>query len=143
MNKIISITSRVILILAFVAAIVFQAGLMLYSDSDGVAMNFILVTEAFFVLAVLLALFVFPIDKIIQNPKSVIKPLIGIVAVAVLCVIAYALSGSTMTQFQLEKYAITAETERLVETGLILTYVMFFAAVGALIFTSVKNMIAK
>lgn len=144
MNKTINLASRIILIIAFVISVVFQAGLMWFSDDNGgIAMNFILATEAFFGLAVVLALLVFPIDKIIQNPKSVIRPLIAIVAVAVLCVVAYLFSGSTMSEYQLDKYAITSQTERLVETGLILTYVMLFGAIGALVFTSVKNMIVK
>lgn len=143
MNKTIALTTRIILILAFIISVVFQAGLMFMSDVSEIAMNFIVATEIFFAVAVVVALLVFPIVGIVENPKSIVRPLIAIAGVAVLCVVAYMFSGSTMTAFQLDKYQITVQTEKLVETGLILTYIMLVVAVGALVVTSVKNMISK
>lgn len=143
MNKTIALTTRIILILAFIISVVFQAGLMFMSDVSDIAMNFIIATEIFFAVAVVVALLVFPIVGIVENPKSIVRPLIAIAGVAVLCVVAYMFSGSTMTAFQLDKYQITVQTEKLVETGLILTYIMLIVAVGALVVTSVKNMISK
>lgn len=143
MNKTIALTTRIILILAFIISVVFQAGLMFMSDVSDIAMNFIVATEIFFAVAVVVALLVFPVVGIVENPKSIVRPLIAIAGVAVLCVVAYMFSGSTMTAFQLDKYQITVQTEKLVETGLILTYIMLIVAVGALVVTSVKNMISK
>ncbi len=83
---------------------------------------------------------VFPIITIAQNPKGAKNALIGVVAVAVVFAIGYAMSSGVETKNATGKLLATASEAKMSETGLIAFYIMAAGAIGSVIFAEVSKM---
>lgn len=86
------------------------------------------------ILCALLAI-VFGIGGLFSNPKAAKNALIGIVALAVVLGIGYALGSSEVTKKML-KLEVSGGTGRMVDMGLISFYILFIGAWIAIIFSS-------
>lgn len=82
-----------------------------------------------------------PLVNIAKNPKSVVRSLIGLAIVAVVVLIAYALSDTTpvYTPGNAEGYTDALEL-RLSDTGLITTYIALGIAIASIVVTEVYNL---
>ncbi|MDE6483020.1 MAG: hypothetical protein K2L01_04595 [Rikenellaceae bacterium] len=82
-----------------------------------------------------------PLINIAKNPKSAVRSLIGVAIVAVIVLIAYALSDATpvYTPGRAEGYTDALEL-RLSDTGLITTYLALGIAVVSIVVTEVYNL---
>lgn len=84
---------------------------------------------------------VFPLINMAQNPKSAKNALIGVVSLAVVCGIGYALAGNEEF-FTLDgKLLADASSSKYSEAGLIAFYIMGAAAIGAVIYAEVSKML--
>jgi hypothetical protein len=83
---------------------------------------------------------VFPLINMAQNPKSAKNALIGVVALAIVCGIGYALAGSEEF-FTLDgKLLADASSSKYSEAGLIAFYIMGAAAIVAVVYAEVSKM---
>lgn len=82
-----------------------------------------------------------PLVNIAKNPKSAVRSLIGLAIVAVVVLIAYALSDATpvYTPGNAEGYTDALEL-RLSDTGLITTYIALGIAIASIVVTEVYNL---
>ena len=85
-----------------------------------------------------LAAIVFPIIGIASNPKAGKSALIGVVALIVVFVIAYALAGDEMLP-KYEGFIDDPSESKLVSMGLIAFYILGIGAIVATIFSSVSR----
>jgi hypothetical protein len=84
---------------------------------------------------------VFPLINMAQNPKSAKNALIGVVALAIVCGIGYALAGSEEF-FTLDgKLLADASSSKYSEAGLIAFYIMGAAAIVAVVYAEVSKML--
>lgn len=90
-------------------------------------------------ICLLLAL-IFPIINIIAHPRSGLRVLIGIAAIVIIGVIAYALSTNELSAFQLMEYKISEVGSRQIGAALIGTYVIAGASVLAIIYAEFSNL---
>jgi hypothetical protein len=80
----------------------------------------------------------FPVLQIVQNPKALIKSGIGLVSLAILFIIAFALSGSEVTP----KYTTMGVGEsgsKLIGAGLIMFYCTLIIAVIGMIISEINK----
>lgn len=92
----------------------------------------------FLFFAALVAAIVLPMLSIAQNPKSLAKSGMGIGALVVLFIIAYAVSGSEVTL----KYAALGVEEsgsKLIGAGLIMFYITVLVAIGGMIYSEINK----
>ncbi|MDE6183052.1 MAG: hypothetical protein K2F53_01350 [Rikenellaceae bacterium] len=87
----------------------------------------------------LAAVVVLPIFNIAKNPKSAVRSLIGLAIVAVIVLIAYALSDATPVSTPSNTYVNPTEL-RLSDTGLITTYIAFGIAILSIVVTEVYKL---
>ena len=83
------------------------------------------------------------IYHMIQNPKGSKKALFYVLILVVLGIFSYAISNNTLSQPELEKYNITANSVKLVGAGLYLTYIIAIIAIGTLIYSSMSRFFNK
>jgi len=132
-NKLNSIILIALMGLSAILSILFFVGVI----SEG-----LLLTWCYVLLGIAaLAAIVFPLINMAQNPKSAKNALIGVVALAVVFALGYAMAGSE------ESYTIDgvlladASTSKLSEAGLIAFYLMGAAAIVAVIYAEVSKML--
>lgn len=82
----------------------------------------------------------FPIAFMIMNPRNSIKIFIGIGAMVVIAIIAYSLATAGLSDIQLEKLGVSAETAKYVGTGLIFTYILATLAVLSIVYASISKL---
>jgi hypothetical protein len=115
----------------------------LYEES---AFNFgLFVTYFLFFIAIIVAL-VFPTIYMAKNFKESTKLLISLGVVLVIAVISYVLASGATTADIAKGVAASKMTEgniKMTEGILYLGYLLFFAAIGAVIFSFVRPMLAK
>jgi hypothetical protein len=135
-----SIVAFLILILGLPTGVDNKA---LYEES---AFNFgLFVTYILLISAIAVAL-IFPAIYTAQNFKESTKMLISIVVLLVIGIISYALASGAVTPDIAKGVASMKMTEgniKLTEGILYLGYLLFFAAIGAVIFSFVRPMLAK
>ncbi len=85
------------------------------------------------------AAIIFPILNMAKNPAAAKSALIGVGALLVVFVIAYALAGDEMTDKYRDFISSPAASKR-VSTGLIAFYILAIGAVGASIFSGVSKL---
>lgn len=78
---------------------------------------------------------------ILQKPKSAIKLLIIVVAMALIFFISFTVSENTFSQAFLEKQEVTETTVRLVGAGAIVLYLFGLGAIGAIIYSTISRII--
>lgn len=82
--------------------------------------------------------FLMPVISSLQDPKSLIKPLIGIVGIAIVYAIGYALAGNEMSPVYAQ-YGVNAEGSKIIGGILTTTYLMgAVAVVGAILGSFIK-----
>lgn len=81
---------------------------------------------------------IFPLIQGLQNPKGLVKSLIGVGALIVLFIVGYALSSSAVTT-SWEAKGITEGTSKLVGAGLIMFYIVLIVAALGLIYSEISK----
>ncbi|MFN3840725.1 MAG: hypothetical protein ACK4RF_08455 [Cyclobacteriaceae bacterium] len=92
---------------------------------------------ALFGIAIVAAL-VLPLLSSLKSPGELKKPLMALVAIVVLFVISYALSGSEVSTMQAAK-GVTENTSKLVGAGLTMFYLISGIAVLGLIYSEINK----
>ena len=124
-----------ILVALFIVGIVFSVyGFIVGFESNGNAPvdNILYCTYAFAGLALLAVVFGVLVIGGINNPKSLLKILIGLVAIAAIVAVAYVLAPGTPAVGYLGD-PVTDGTLKLTDTVLNLTYIVFGASILALV----------
>ena len=124
-----------ILVALFIVGIVFSVyGFIVGFESNGNAPvdNILYCTDAFAGLALLAVVFGVLVIGGINNPKSLLKILLGLVAIAAIVAVAYVLAPGTPAVGYLGE-PVTDGTLKLTDTVLNLTYIVFGASILALV----------
>ena len=124
-----------ILVALFIVGIVFCVyGFIVGFESNGNAPvdNILYCTYAFAGLALLAVVFGVLVIGGINNPKSLLKILLGLVAIAAIVAVAYVLAPGTPAVGYLGE-PVTDGTLKLTDTVLNLTYIVFGASILALV----------
>ena len=124
-----------ILVALFIVGIVFSVyGFIVGFESNGNAPvdNILYCTYAFAGLALLAVVFGVLVIGGINNPKSLLKILLGLVAIAAIVAVAYVLAPGTPAVGYLGE-PVTDSTLKLTDTVLNLTYIVFGASILALV----------
>ncbi len=124
-----------ILVALFIVGIVFSVyGFIVGFESNGNAPvdNILYCTYAFAGLALLAVVFGVLVIGGINNPKSLLKILLGLVAIAAIVAVAYVLAPGTPAVGYLGE-PVTDGTLKLTDTVLNLTYIVFGASILALV----------
>jgi hypothetical protein len=80
------------------------------------------------------AAIILPLINALGNPQSLLKSGLGVVAIVALYFIAYAFSGSEVTQ-QYSKYEVGPELSKIVGGTLIMAYLLLGFAIVGIVFT--------
>ncbi|MBR2063914.1 MAG: hypothetical protein IJ971_04390 [Bacteroidales bacterium] len=124
-----------ILVALFIVGIVFSVyGFIVGFESNGNAPvdNLLYCTYAFAGIALLAVLFGVVVIGGINNPKSLLKLALGLVAIAAIVAVAYVLAPGTPAVGYLGE-PVTDQTLKLTDTVLNLTYLTFGASILALV----------
>jgi hypothetical protein len=81
---------------------------------------------------------IFPLVNSLQNPKSLIRSVVGIGIILVLFGIAYALSDDTLSRNAVAA-GLTESSVKLVGAGLIMFYIVLVGAILALIYSEISK----
>ena len=131
-DKLANITRWILyVLLAFVAI----AGITFYLDVISVD-SFISWSRILLLLGVIIML-ISPIYTFITHPKNVMKLLVSLAVFVVIIIIGYSMSSNTFSELRLEELDVTAETSKLVGTGLYVTYTLFGLAILAAIYAAI------
>jgi len=149
LRKILGILTIVLFLVSAIIVVMFYAKVVpLDPDKDaqishGITDTFIFWAYILFFACAVLAFLVFPlwsfVQQIIDNPKSVVKTLIVVAAVAVVCIIAYALADGSFNSIT-DTLVETNETElKWSGAGLNALYISLGIAVLAVIYAEVAK----
>lgn len=131
-DKIANITKWILYVLL---AFVFVSGILFYTGNLSED-TFISLSRILLILGVII-MFVSPIYTFITHPKNVVKLLISLAVFAIIIIVAFTMSTNTFSALRLEELDVTAETSKLVGTGLYVTYILFFLAILTAIYASI------
>lgn len=109
--------------------------ILFYTDSLGA--DTLLRWSYILLIATILVAVASPILNYMLNPGSLKVMLISLALVAIMALISYSIAGNTFSALKLEALNITAHTSRMVEMGLIFTYITAAIAIVAIVFSSV------
>ncbi|EAZ80353.1 hypothetical protein [Algoriphagus machipongonensis] len=85
---------------------------------------------------------VMPLIKSLDNPKSLLKTVVGIVGIAVLFFIAYSISSNeVLPKFEADPFNLTPGSSQLVGGMLITTYILAIVALVGIVFTELNKAI--
>ncbi|MEN2283529.1 hypothetical protein AAGF08_15400 [Algoriphagus sp. SE2] len=85
---------------------------------------------------------VMPLIKSLDNPKSLLKTVVGIVGILVLFFIAYSVSSSeVLPKFEAEPFNLTPAGSQLVGGMLITTYILAIMALAGIVVTELNKAI--
>ncbi|WP_296700761.1 hypothetical protein [Algoriphagus sp.] len=85
---------------------------------------------------------VMPLIKSLDNPKSLLKTVVGIVGILVLFFIAYSVSSSeVLPKFEAEPFNLTPGGSQLVGGMLITTYILAIMALAGIVITELNKAI--
>jgi hypothetical protein len=102
---------------------------------------FLYVADILVIVGVILAV-VMPLVKSFDDPKSLLKTAMAIVALVVLFFIAYSISdGDVAPKFAAEPFNLTESMSKFVGGSLILTYVMTIVALAGIVITEITKAI--
>src|SRR5690606_13802204 len=130
-NKLFSIILYVLLGLSAVLSVLFFMDIV----SEGMLINWCYILLG---IATLTAI-VFPIMTMAQNPKNAKNALIGIVGLAVVFAIGYAMAGNEEVFDASAKLLADESTSQLSEAGLNAFYILGVGAIGVIIFSEVSK----
>lgn len=112
-------------------------GVLFYSDSVD-SETVIYWCYALFAIGAASAI-IFPIITMIKHPKGAKSALIGVLALVLVFVIAYALAGDEMTDKYYD-FISGPEASRRVGTGLIAFYILAIGAIGVTIYSGISKL---
>lgn len=133
MSKFIKYLSYILLGLAVVITLAF------FTNKEGMLDTFLGYAYLLFGVAIVLALGL-PLLQMVGNPKSIKKVLSGLIVVVVVVGLAYVLASGDPLATTLESEP-TAATLKITDTGLIITYLLFFVSIAAIVAGGVINMV--
>jgi hypothetical protein len=143
-NRVITIGLYVLMAVSAVFVLIFYFGSVVPGTEDTPYKEPV-ITEAFLTwayiligLAVLFAL-LFPIIRMVTNPKNALKTLIGVVGMVVLVGIMYMLASDEVLVITRENPDNVPSTLKWVGAGLNTMYVMFIAAVLAILYSEINK----
>lgn len=143
-NRVITIGLYVLMAVSAVFVLIFYFGSVV-PGTDDTPYKEPVITEAFLTwayiligLAVLFAL-LFPIIRMVTNPKNALKTLIGVVGMVVLVGIMYLLASDEVLVITRENPDNVPSTLKWVGAGLNTMYVMFIAAVLAILYSEINK----
>ncbi len=84
------------------------------------------------------AAIVLPAINLAKSPAGLVKSLMGIGGLAVLFVVAYALSGDEVSQ-KAAAFGITPGTSKMIGAGLVLFYLVLFISLIGVIFSEINK----
>ncbi|NVK48212.1 MAG: hypothetical protein HWE09_00495 [Cyclobacteriaceae bacterium] len=85
---------------------------------------------------------VMPLIKSLDNPKSLLKTVVGIIAIGVLFFIAYSVSSNeVLPKFEAEPFNLTPTGSQFVGGMLITTYILAIVALVGIVFTELNKAI--
>ena len=89
----------------------------------------------------ILAVFM-PLIKSLDDPKSLLKTVVGIVGIVVLFFVAYSISSNeVLPKFEANPFNLTPQGSQVVGGMLITTYVLSLVAIGSILVTEVTKAI--
>jgi len=148
LRKILSILTIVLFLVSAVIVVMFYLNVVPLSNPEeqmahGVTDTFIGWAYILFGICAVLAFLVFPlwgfVQQIIDNPKSVVKTVIIVAAVALVCIIAYALADGSFNSIT-DTLVETNETElKWSGAGLNALYISLGIAILAVIYAEVAK----
>jgi hypothetical protein len=143
-NRVITIGLYVLMAVSAVFVLIFYFGSVVPGTEDTPYKEPV-ITEAFLTwayiligLAVLFAL-LFPIIRMVTSPKNALKTLIGVVGMVVLVGIMYMLASDEVLVITRENPDNVPSTLKWVGAGLNTMYVMFIAAVLAILYSEINK----
>ena len=142
MSKKIILISKIVAFSLAAIALIFLILLMANPTSDAIIGNYLVLAYITVGIAVVVAL-IFPIVRMILNPKQAVKGLLVIAGIFVLGLISYLLSSNSFPVQELERMHVTDSTSIWVGAGLNLTYIVGIATILAAIFLAIKKSILK
>lgn len=83
---------------------------------------------------------IFPIITMVKNPKGAKSALIGVLALVVVFVVAYALAGDEMTDKYYD-FISGPEASKRVGAGLIAFYILAIGAIAATVYSSISKLV--
>jgi NADH:ubiquinone oxidoreductase subunit 6 (subunit J) len=93
------------------------------------------------IIGAIVAIFM-PLIKSLDNPKSLLKTVIGIVGIVVLFFIAYSISSNeVLPKFEADPFNLTPQGSQVVGGMLITTYILSIVAIGSIVLTEVTKAI--
>jgi hypothetical protein len=95
------------------------------------------ISYLFFGVAAIAAI-VLPALNLAKSPAGLVKSLMGIGGLAVLFVVAYALSGDEVSQ-KAATFGITASTSKMIGAGLVLFYLVLFISIIGVIYSEINK----
>jgi hypothetical protein len=122
-------------ILYILLALVLVSGI-LFMFTDALSVDAMLNWAKLLLILGVAVMVISPIYGFIINPKNAVKMLIMLGIFTVIIIIAYSMSTVSFTDLQLETLKTTANTSRIVGTGLYVTYIAMGLAVLAAIYAS-------
>jgi len=148
LRKILGILTIVLFVVSAIIVVMFYMNVVPLSNPQeqmehGVTDTFIGWAYILFFVCAILAFLVFPlwsfVQQIIDNPKSVVKTLIVIAAVALVCIVAYALADGSFSSIT-DTLVETNETElKWSGAGLNALYISLGIAILAVIYAEVAK----
>ncbi|TDK49579.1 hypothetical protein [Algoriphagus formosus] len=85
---------------------------------------------------------VLPLIKSLDNPKSLLKTVVGIIGIVVLFFIAYSISSNeVLPKFEADPFNLTPSGSQFVGGMLITTYVLAIVALVGIVFTELNKAI--
>jgi hypothetical protein len=143
-NRVITIGLYVLMAVSAVFVLIFYFGSVVPGTEDTPYKEPV-ITEAFLTwayiligLAVLFAL-LFPVIRMVTSPKNALKTLIGVVGMVVLVGIMYLLASDEVLVITRENPDNVPSTLKWVGAGLNTMYVMFIAAVLAILYSEINK----
>ncbi|PKO98585.1 MAG: hypothetical protein CVU13_09120 [Bacteroidetes bacterium HGW-Bacteroidetes-8] len=110
-----------------------------FTNKEGMIDTFLGYAYLLFGVAIVLALGL-PLLQMIGNPKSIKKVIYSLILVVVVVGLAYMLASGDPLTTTLDKEP-TASTLKITDTGLIITYLLFFVSITAIVAGGVINMV--
>tara|TARA_B100000674_G_scaffold44090_1_gene30512 strand:+ start:31475 stop:31882 length:408 start_codon:yes stop_codon:yes gene_type:complete len=130
-----SIVFKIIMYVLIGISVVFSALFFMESIDESLFLNWSYILLGIATVAAI----VFPIINIVQNPKKAKMVIAGIVGLAVVFGISYAMASGQEIKLG-EDNIISASTVKMVDAGLIMTYILGGLSVAAAIFDGVSKM---
>ncbi len=85
---------------------------------------------------------VMPLIKSLDNPQSLLKTAVGVVALAILFFIAFSTSsGEVAAKYMAEPFSMTESSTKFVGGTLVTTYVLAIAAIAGIVVTEINKAI--